>query len=75
MDKVLKTFELRRDEDVSGVSGTGVVVVGAIFPPDGRVVMRWVTGEPPYSIVIYDAIEDVMKIHGHDGKTRLVMND
>jgi len=35
-----RTFVLHRDEDVSGVSGTGVVAEGVVFS-DGAVVVRW----------------------------------
>jgi hypothetical protein len=61
-------LELVRQEDVTGVSGTGVVAYGAEFP-DGRIVMRWCTGVD--STVIYDSEADLIAIHGHDGRTVL----
>lgn len=61
-------FTLERDEDPTGVSGTGTVAEGAMFA-DGKVAMRW-NGEHR-STVVYDAIGDVEAIHGHDGKTRI----
>ena len=66
----MKTFTLVRDEDVSGVSGIGVVAEGVEFS-DGSVVLRWVVGEHR-STVIWPSIEAVRAIHGHDGKTRVV---
>ena len=36
----MRTFELHRDTDVSGVSGTGVVAEGVEFA-DGTTVVRW----------------------------------
>lgn len=63
-------FQLIRDEDVTGVSGTGVVAEGVQFS-DGRVVLRWVVGQHR-STVNWDTIGSVEQIHGHDGKTRIV---
>lgn len=59
-------FHLHRREDESGVSGTGVVAEGVQFS-DGRCVLHWLTNTS--SIAIYDNIEDLMAIHGHNGKT------
>ena len=65
----LWTFILRREEDETGVSGTGAVAQGVVFT-DGRVAMRWMTDIR--STAIYDSIEDVERIHGHEGKTKVV---
>lgn len=65
----MRTFELQRDEDVTGVSGTGVVADGAVFP-DGVTVLRW-RGDRR-STVVWDNVDDALAIHGHDGKTRLI---
>lgn len=67
-----KRFVLRRHEDVTGVSGTGIVAIGVVFK-DGKCSMQWNT--PVRSICIYDSIDDLMKIHGHDGATVLVWID
>ena len=64
----VRVFRLERTEDVSGISGTGVVADGVVFP-DGVAVLRWRTAGA--STAIYDSVEDVERIHGHDGKTRL----
>jgi hypothetical protein len=61
-------FQLDRIEDKSGVSGTGIVADGVVFP-DGTVALRW-RGETR-STVIYDNLADVLKIHGHGGSTRI----
>ena len=66
-------FELHRDEDVSGVSGTGVVAEGVEFR-DGHVALRWVVGRHP-STVLYDDVRAVTAVHGHGGLTRLVWVD
>ena len=66
----MRLFMLVRDEDVTGVSGTGTVAEGVEFS-DGRVALRWIVGEHR-STVIWDSIESVTEIHGHNGATRLV---
>lgn len=64
-----RIFTLHRDEDMSGISGTGDVAFGVQFP-DGTVVIRW-TGTYK-STVIWKSIEDVETVHGHGGRTRIV---
>ena len=63
-----RRFQLVRDVDVTGVSGTGRVTEGLEFS-DGQVAMRWLTSVS--SIAFYHSIGDVLHIHGHDGNTRL----
>ena len=65
-----RRFTLVRDVDVSGVSGTGIVADGVIWP-DGTVSVRW-RGERP-SIVHWQSLDDVKAIHGHNGATRIVL--
>jgi hypothetical protein len=65
----MRLFELHRDHDVSGVSGTGVVAEGVEFS-DGTCVVRWVTDRG--STVVWRSIDDVEAIHGHGGATRVV---
>lgn len=65
----MRLFELQRDVDVSGASGTGRVAQGVIFD-DGRCAMRWLTAVN--STCLYDSLADLERIHGHDGKTRVV---
>jgi len=62
-------FLLVRDEDVTGVSGTGVVAQGVEFH-DGTVVLRWLGPNP--TTVVHERIESVQAVHGHGGKTRIV---
>lgn len=64
-----EVFHLERDVDVSGVSGTGVVAWGVLWP-DGTVALRWCSDTP--STVIWPNIEAVERIHGHGGHTRIV---
>jgi hypothetical protein len=64
----MRTFKLVRTEDVTGVSGTGVVAEGVVFE-DGSAAMRWKTETA--STAVYDSIEDVERIHGHGGSTKV----
>lgn len=69
-----RRFVLLRDEDVTGISGTGIVAEGVIFR-DGVGCLRWLT-EWPSSVVHYDrGAESIEAVHGHGGKTRIVWLD
>ena len=68
----MRRFQLHRDHDVTGVSGTGIAAEGAAFSDDGAV-LRWLTGV--WSTVVWEDAEAVEKIHGHGGKTRIVWLD
>jgi hypothetical protein len=69
---VRRTFVLRRDEDVSGVSGTGVVAEGAVFS-DGTVVVRWLGKHA--STTVWPSIDSLTAINGHGGKTQVVYDE
>jgi hypothetical protein len=67
-----RRFELHRDVDATGVSGTGVVADGWALP-SGAVVVQW-RGDRP-SVVAWPApsgMEHVGAIHGPGGLTRIV---
>ena len=65
----MRTFIMVRDEDVSGVSGTGVVADGVVFP-DGTVAIRW-RGDAR-STVVWATLAEAEAVHGHDGRTRFI---
>jgi len=77
-----RRFRLVREEDETGVSGTGVVAVGVVFPA-GTAVLSWVNDsreEGPDtnedSVYVYPGGEhDVDEVHGHDGRTRVEFLD
>lgn len=69
----MRRFQLERDVDVSGISGTGVVAEGVEFS-DGTVVIRWTVGEHR-STVVWPDIAGPEAIHGHGGATRIVWAD
>lgn len=68
----LRTFYFNRLEDESGVSGTGKVAEGCEFD-SGECVIHWLGTRG--SINIYQSIEDVISVHGHQGKTIIVWDD
>ena len=68
--KPLQEFYLLREEDESGVSGTGIVARGIVFET-GQCVLYWRTFYS--SIGIYQSLEELEGIHGHGGKTKLVL--
>lgn len=71
----IRRFELHRDEDVSGVSGTGVVAEGVAFSNDGPVALRWLS-DWPTSVVFHDrGVESLEAVHGHNGRTRIFWLD
>lgn len=68
----MRRFHLQRNEDETGVSGTGVVAEGVQFT-DGRCTIRWRTARA--STADYDSITDLEEIHGHQGRTVVVWVD
>lgn len=67
-DVECRRFQLDRDRDTSGMSGTGIVAEGVVFR-DGAVAYRWLTN--PCTSQTADRIEDVESIHGHNGSTSI----
>ena len=66
----MKVFYLQRKEDESGVSGTGRIAQGIVFD-NGKVALTWLSDHP--SVTVYDNVGEVRAIHGHEGKTELIM--
>jgi hypothetical protein len=64
----MRTFKLVRKEDVSGVSGIGVVAEGVEFH-DGQCVLSWF-GQF-HTVEISPDLKTVIQIHGHGGKTEV----
>lgn len=68
-----RRFHLQRDTDITGVSGTGRVADGVLWP-DGTASVRWLGSRP--SIVFWDrGFADAEYVHGHQGATRIVFDD
>jgi hypothetical protein len=63
-----RRFRLVRREDETGMSGIGTVAYGVEFQ-DGTAVMRWCTATGPQSTTIFLNVNELLVIHGHNGKT------
>ena len=61
-----RRFLMVRKEDVSGVSGTGVVAEGVVFT-QGWAVLHWLV--EPCAVAVYESMDDLVAIHGHNGST------
>lgn len=67
-----RRFILRRHQDPTGVSGTGIVAEGVVFD-DGTTVVHW-RGEHR-STVVWPSVDSVEAIHGHGGATSIEYTD
>ena len=72
MSLKIKTFYLKRHEDPSGVSGTGIIAVGVVYP-NGQAHMQWVSYRTSFEM--HDSINNLIEIHGHEGSTELIYGD
>lgn len=61
-------FELHRKRDTTGVSGTGHIASGVRFS-DGTCVLRRCANIA--NTVTYSCMEDVRKVHCHNGDTKV----
>lgn len=67
-----RRFKLIRRNDVTGVSGEGHVADGVQWP-DSTCALRWRTQVATHAL--YDSVEHVEHIHGHDGATSVEFTD
>lgn len=66
----LIVYRMVREEDKTGVSGTGTV--GWIVDwPNPMVTIGWCT-DPWYSVATYPEMEAAKQIHGHGGATKFI---
>lgn len=65
---MMRTFNLVRYEDATGISGIGSVAEGVQFS-DGTCVLNWTTAHR--STAVYRDLETLIAIHGHEGRTRV----
>ena len=71
-NRQMRRFVLIRAEDLTGVSGTGEVAEGTVFS-SGLAVIHWL--REPYAMGVYQTLEDVISVHGHEGRTQLQFID
>lgn len=62
----MRTFRLVRKEDVSGISGTGVIAEGVEWT-SGKVSICWLGTFS--STAQFDNLHQLEHIHGHEGRT------
>jgi hypothetical protein len=68
----MRTFHVIRIEDVSGVSGTGVIAEGVLFS-NGKVFVNWLS---MHKIVeMADSVAEWQAVHGHEGRTQIQWDD
>ena len=67
-----RRFVLRRDEDVNGNSGTGIVAEGTQYT-NGMVTITWKTEHR--GVEVWDTLHSPKQLHGHAGKTKVVWID
>lgn len=64
-DRLNKTFYLKRNQDWSGISGTGLVAVGFEF--EQIAMLHWFGQDG--STFWYESVDLVEQVHGHEGRT------
>ena len=73
----IETFTVCRQNDQTGVSGTGVVIEGVQYAT-GQVVLHWLPPVPRGSIAIFESLSDFKKVHVSphpDNKTIITWSD
>jgi len=68
----MRTFHVSRSEDVSGVSGVGIIAEGVLFS-NGKVFVNWIS---MHKIVeMSDSVAEWQAVHGHEGRTKIIWDD
>ncbi|MBX2862225.1 MAG: hypothetical protein KTR27_01610 [Leptolyngbyaceae cyanobacterium MAG.088] len=62
-----KTFYLKRNQDWSGISGTGLVAVGFEF--EHLAMLHWFGKDG--STFWYESVTLIEQVHGHEGRTQI----
>ena len=64
----MRRFVLIRVEGPTRVSGTDEVAEGTVFS-SGLAVIHWL--RDPFAMGVYQTLDDVISVHGHEGQTQL----
>jgi hypothetical protein len=64
----IRRFHFTRTEDVSGVSGTGIVGEGCELT-NGKIIFSWLSNLG--SVAVYDNVKTFLTVHGHEGKGKI----
>lgn len=70
-DPRARTFKLIREDDETGISGTGCVAEGIEFS-NGMCAMCWLTAM--HSVAVYPNVRQLEAIHGHNGRAKVVFD-
>ena len=60
----IRVFTVARRMDETGVSGTGVVIEGAVLAT-GQCIVHWLYPPPRGGIAIFDSMSDFIRVHIH----------
>jgi hypothetical protein len=71
-----RRFILYRRHDATGVSGTGIVATGVVWP-DGHAALRWKANDPTEasSTSVWSSVADLLRVHGHGGLSKIFYLD
>ena len=64
----MRRFVLIQVEGATRVSGTDEVAEGTVFS-SGLAVIHWL--RDPFAMGVYQTLDDVISVHGHEGQTQL----
>lgn len=69
----IKTFTVARQQDETGVSGTGVVIEGVVLAT-GQCIVHWLYPPPRGGIAIFDSMNDFIRVHiqPHPGNKTII---
>jgi hypothetical protein len=68
----MRRFLVIRNQEVSDIPNSDVIAEGTVFS-DGMSVIRWL--REPCSMSVFNTVDDVLAVHGHEGKTQLQFVD
>jgi hypothetical protein len=68
----MRFFYLHRKNDVSGVSGTGIIAHGVEFD-HGMCAFTWIS--PYHKVDIAANVKTIEQVHGHGGDTQVIYHD
>lgn len=72
----ISSFTVKRTNDQTGVSGTGIVIEGTTHAT-GQAVVHWLYPPPRGSFAIFDTFEDFLRVHvkSHPGNRTIITFD
>lgn len=65
-----RLFDVIRNKDHSGISGTGKVATGVVFD-NGWLVCQWICRPGKETLETHMSLDCFLEIHGHNGSTEV----